>query len=141
MRHSRRRSSLAVFVIIIAAACAAHRTLREHADTVFDAFRSAASEAIADPDRRAAAERITGDMQQVLMTGMSDIDKHRIAMFEINADYDATRAQLEEQLEQFAADKHRVHELLIVDIMQLRGIMTAQEWQSAFEAMEPYREQ
>jgi hypothetical protein len=94
----------------------------------FDDVRAEIQSVVADPERAAEAVALISAIQESFSATQKDIAAREVNLRTLNADYDASRADIAAQFEQVALDIKLNRENVSEIHRRLMSILTADEW-------------
>ena len=94
----------------------------------FDDVRAEIQSIVSDPDRAAEAIDLVSALQQSIDDTQKDVSARKARIRELNADYDASRADIEAQFDQIKSDIKSNHQRASEIHRQLVSVLTADEW-------------
>jgi hypothetical protein len=100
----------------------------------FDDMRAEIQSVISDPERAAEAVALISAIQQSFAATQKDIAARQAKLRTLNADYDASRADIEAQFEQVVLDIKLNQENVSEIHRQLMSILTTDEWEALEKA-------
>ncbi len=94
----------------------------------FDDVRAEIQSVVTDPERSARASELVSAIELSLVEIKNKVATRKSHFIELNADYDASRADMEADLDQIAVDIKANRQQISSIHRQLRDILTAEEW-------------
>ncbi len=126
-----------MFAVLLfgAAGCAGGKdSLAEEEKQAFADVRAEIQSVVADPERAAKAIALISDVEQSFFNVRRSMNARRERFRELNADYDAARADIQAELARILSDI-KANQQVVTDVhRQLVDIMTAEEWAAVQKA-------
>jgi len=94
----------------------------------FDDVRAEIQSVVTDPERSAKAIELVTAIEQRFVETKNKVATRKAHLIELNANYDASRADIEADFEQIAVDIEANRQQISSIHRQLRDILTAEEW-------------
>ena len=99
----------------------------------FDIFKSGAENYVNDPARLKQIEMVIKDADKEVKTFHKKLKKSSKKARNLNANYEVTRAELEEFLAYTDIDRMVYQERLIIQRMKLKKLVSEDEWRGIYE--------
>jgi hypothetical protein len=94
----------------------------------FDDVRAEIQSVVTDPERAAKASELVSAIEQSFVDTKNNVATRKAHLIELNADYDASRADIEADFHLIAADIEANRQQISSIHRQWREILTAEEW-------------
>ena len=137
-------SKIKIFAILlltlIGSGCASPSGLGGTAGSAAGDFHQLVSDNVKDPARKKQATALTTKMGEHIVGLFEKIGKLQGELFDLNADYDTTRAQFNTKMTEASGLRTDTSEQLIRLVLDLRKHTTADEWNRIQKGMTAYRE-
>ena len=132
--HCSARSALAIFCVLAVFAgvlsqssCASTPTPRERATAGIEKLRVICADVIADPLQQQEALFLVNEMQRTSARMAEQLQLTSERLWQVNARYDATRADLESVLAEMRQNRKSALRQFMQERVKLRAMMTAEE--------------
>ena len=133
-----RRFLAAGLVLALAAACS-HKPEPSSltvAEEAFDRLRAGVAREIKDPGRAKQASALVDELQQIVVAAHGELKAHDARLWALNANYDATEADIQAAFRDFNAARDRRQDQALELNRRAKALVTEQEWQALASVQE-----
>jgi hypothetical protein len=125
----------ALIIAVCIAGCASNKkTPLEKMAIAFADVRAEVQAVVTDPDRASQANDLVEQLEQTFRSSRYQIDARKAKLEALNEDYDASRADMEEQLDLILSDVAANQKEALVLRGELSKLLTAAEWDAIDKA-------
>ena len=129
---------LACLVLLALAACSHEPkpTALTTAETAFDRLRAAVAREVKDPGRAKQASALVDELQKLVVEANGDLKAHDARLRALNANYDATEADVQAAFRDFNAGRDRRQDRTLELNQRAKALVTEDEWTALAGAQE-----
>jgi len=98
------------------------------AEEAFDRLRAGVAREIKDPGRAKQASALVDELQQIVVAAHAELKAHDARLRTLNANYDATQADVQAAFRDFNAARDRRQEQTLELNRRAKALVTEQEW-------------
>jgi hypothetical protein len=106
------------------------------AEEAFDRLRAAVAREVKDPGRAKQASALVDELQQLVIQANADLKAHDARLWALNANYDATEADVQAAFRDFNAARDRRQDRTLELNRRAKALVTEDEWHALARAQE-----
>jgi hypothetical protein len=132
------RSVPIIFAVVVAfslAGCAGKKqSPQDKMQAAFADVRAEIQSAVTDPERAVQADDLIKQLEQTFTGTMNSVKANKDGLRELNADYDASRADMEVELEAILSAMSANQQNVLAIRKELTALLTPEEWEAIDKA-------
>jgi len=131
-----RTAALALAFVLVACSHEPKPSSLAVADEAFDKLRAAIAREVKDPGRSRQASALVDELQQIVTAANADLKAHNGRLWTLNANYDATEAEVQAVFRDFNAARDRRQDETLALNRRAKALVTEQEWHALASVQE-----